>query len=288
VDNLCYLNGGIVSLEDAHISLQDRGILYGDGLFETIRVYDGKPFLLEKHIGRMSASASALDIEMPGSVEEINNAVSSLLSANRVKDGSLRMTLTRGAGMQGLWPWQKGKSTFFITSNSNIPYSSELYREGFKVALISFPLNEYSPQAAHKTLNFLDYLWGRREAEKRGFQEGIFLNQKRYLAEGTVSNLFLLKGEVLYTPPLEAGVLPGITRELILNIAAELVEVKEENIPPSWLREATEVFLTNSLMEIMPVVKVETQPVNTGEPGLLTGRLRRLYRDYVQSEQGGS
>ena len=284
MDIWCYLNGEILFLEEARVAINDRGALYGDGLFETLRIYEGQPFLLESHLKRMQEGARTLGMNMPFSPTEVERAVNGIIARNEVKEGSLRITLTRGVGLRGLWPGEEEGQlpTFFITTASSLPYEEHHYQKGMSAALVSFPLNEYSPQAGLKTLNFLDYIMGRREAQERGFDEGIFLNQKRYLAEGSVSNLFLIQEGVLLTPPLEAGILPGITREVVLKLASSFMEVREENISPLQLKKADELFLTNSLMEIMPMVQVEGQQVASGRPGPITSRLHRLYSEYVK------
>ncbi|NLZ28429.1 MAG: aminotransferase class IV, partial [Firmicutes bacterium] len=181
-----------------------------------------------------------------------------------------------------------GPSTFFVTSHAGIPYTPEQYRRGFRGALISFPLNEHSPLSGLKTLNCLDHVLGRKEAADRGCDEGIFLNQKHYLAEGTASNLFLVKGGVLYTPPVEAGILPGITRALVIKLADKKIKLHEQNISPLFLKEADEAFLTNSLLEAMPLVAIEDEPIGRGEPGPVTADLRYLYREYLEKHLGSS
>ncbi len=285
MSGLCYLNGEIIPAEQAQVSIYDRGLFYGDGLFETMRVYEGRPFLIDNHLQRLVRGAIALGIRVPGRKDDLLRAVAQTLAANRFEEGTIRMTLTRGAAVRGLWPERFGESTFIITVDPSVPYDQGNYQKGFRAALISFPLNEYSPVAGLKTLNFLDYILGRREALRRGFEEGIFLNQKRYLAEGTVSNLFLIKENKIFTPPLEAGILPGITRALVIKLARKMFTVSEENISPLFLKETEEAFLTNSLMEIMPLVEIEENPMGSGKPGPVTTELRLAYREYVGNEK---
>jgi len=284
----CFLNGDIVPIGEAQISIFDRGIFYGDGLFETMRVYGGIPFLLDRHVERLERGADLLGLKMPGKKDNIFRAVEKVIDTNSLHEGVLRLTLTRGFSRRGLWPLESGPSTFFITSHAGIPYAPEQYRRGFRGALIGFPLNEYSPLAGLKTLNRLDHVLGRKEATGRGCDEGIFLNQKRYLAEGTVSNLFLVKGKEVYTPPAEAGILPGITRALAIKLAEKKIKIHEQNISPLFLKEADEAFLTNSLLQVMPLIAIEGKPVGTGKPGPVTADFQHLYREYLEKYLDGS
>lgn len=284
----CFLNGEIIPIKEAQVSIFDRGIFYGDGLFETVRVYRGIPFLVNEHVERLTRGADLLGLKVPGRKENICRAVEKIIDANSLHEGVLRLTLTRGFSERGLWPLEFGPSTFFVTSHAGTPYTPEQYRRGFRGTLISFPLNEHSPLSGLKTLNCLDHVLGRKEAVDRGCDEGIFLNQKHYLAEGTVSNLFLIKGRVVYTPPLEAGILPGITRALVIKLADKKIKVHEQNISPLFLKEADEAFLTNSLLEAMPLVAIEDEPIGTGEPGPVTSDLQNLYREYLNKYLGGS
>lgn len=282
MDSFSYLNGEIIPAGQACVSIYDRGLFYGDGLFETVRIYKGLPFLIENHLQRLIRGAVALGISFPGKKDDLMMAVMQTLEANRLREGVIRLTLTRGSSVRGLWPEKPGEPTLIITAESSVPYTDKQYKKGFRAALISFPLNEYSPLSGIKTLNYLEYIIGRRESLRRGFDEGIFLNQKRYLAEGTVSNLFLVKGKKLYTPPVEAGILPGITRAMVIKIAKKSFDVSEQNISPLFIKEAEEAFFTNSLMEIMPLVEIEEKSVGNGKPGTVTAELHSAYRAFIK------
>ncbi len=283
MSNLCYLNGNVLSLDEACISINDRGVLYGDGLFETVRIYNGMPFLIEEHLQRMREGALALHISLPGTLLEMKEAVDEILAANEVREGLMRLTLTRGTNVRGIWPETNSNSTFFITTNPSVPYTPEQYRQGIKASFMSFPLNENSPQVGFKTLNYLDNILGRREAYYKGVDEGIFLNLKGYLVEGTASNLFVIKNNVLFTPPPESGLLPGITRAVVLKLASKTYGVEEQNLSPAFLKGADEAFLTNSLMEIMPLVKIDEDIIGSGFVGAITVNLHRTYQEYIKS-----
>ncbi len=280
-----YINGEIITSTEAKISPEDRGLLYGDGVFETMRVYRGRPFLLEKHIERMLRGSKELEINLGGREQELNNAVKEVIEANGVDNGSLRLTLTRGTGPGGLWPTapESFQATVMASARPAIPYTSEDYDRGFKAALISFPRNELSPVTRLKSLNFLENILGRKEAQQKETDEGLFINHQGYLAEGTISNIFLVDNGVLYTPPEEAGLLPGITREIILELGEKICQkAVEENLTPSMLKNADEAFLTNSLLEVMPLVELDGKPINSGKPGKTSEVLRERYRDYVK------
>lgn len=288
MNNLYYLNGRILPVGQPAVSVHDRGLLYGDGVFETVRVYNRKPFALWKHLQRALHGAQILGINLPGGKDILLNAAGELIEALSLNEGSIRISLTRGASAGGLWPEGEHAPTLMITAQARNAYAADLYRRGFRAAPVSFPRNERSPLVRLKTLNFLENILARREAVSRGLDEGLFLNREGALAEGTVTNLFVVRGGRVYTPPVEAGLLPGITRELTIELALNLPEgFKEEHMPPEVLKKADEAFLTSSLMEIMPLVEFDGKPVGTGNPGQLTRKLQRLYKEYVTGHPDG-
>lgn len=280
-----YLNGKMVPSDRGAVSAYDRGIFYGDGLFETVRVYGGRPFLLDRHLERLMRGAAELELNFQGGAIELADAANQLLETNRIEEGYLRLALTRGTGARGLWPANPADQqvTLIITGDSSIPYREEHYEKGFTATMVSFPRNERSPVVRLKSLNFLENILGRREACRRGADEGLFVNGKGHLAEGTVSNLFIVRQGALYTPPVTAGILEGITRNLILEMAEDICDaVIEKNLEPASLYEADEAFLTNSLVEVIALVRVDGHLIGGGKPGKITLKLHQAYHDYRQ------
>ncbi len=274
---LVYLNGSLVPRPEARVSATDRGLLYGDGLFETMRIEAGRALYLQEHLARLAAGAQFLQIPSlpPG---DLWQAVALTIAANDVAEGSLRLTLTRGEGT-GPDPVAEAGPTLVINVRSGLPYRKEQYLNGFRVRLASFRRDSSSPLCRVKSLNFLPNVLARREAKAAGGDEGLFLNGEGNLCEGAVSNLFLREKGRLITPPEDSGILPGITRRMVMDTARGAGhEVLEEEITPARLGQAEEAFLTNSLLEIMPLVAVDERPVGRGVPGPLTGRLMELYR----------
>lgn len=279
-DQICYLNGMLLPLSEAVVSADDGGLLYGDGLFETMRIYAARPLLLERHLQRLQEGAAFLNIPLPG-LWELTAAVKQVIRANAVQEGSLRLTLTGGKGRRALWPRpQKEKPTLLITVRNTIPYPDHLYRRGCKAVLVGFPRNEASPLVKIKSLNFMENMLGKREAARQGSDEGLFLNTRGELTEGTTSNLFLFDGKTLLTPAIRCGLLPGITRGAVLRLAQEKMGIPAEErvLRSEDFEQAEETFLTASIMEIMPLVEVDGQKIGTGTPGSLSRSLLAEYR----------
>ncbi len=279
-EEICYLNGKLLPLSQAAVPAADGGLLYGDGLFETMRLYAGRAFLLERHLQRLQEGAAFLDIPLPG-LSELTAAVEQVTSANCVQEGSLRLTLTGGAGRRALWPRDhKVEPTLLITVRDTVAYPEHLYHRGCRAVLVGFPRNEASPLVNFKSLNFLENMLGKREAASKGCDEGLFLNTRGELAEGAASNLFLFDGETLRTPPTRCGLLPGITRSAVLRLARETmgIPVEERVLYREDLAQAKEALLTASIMEIMPLVEVEGQKIGAGVPGPFFRSLLAEYR----------
>jgi branched-chain amino acid aminotransferase len=290
-----FLNGRFLREDAAVISIFDRGLLYGDGLFETLRTYSGRPFRLEAHLERLASSAAFLKISVPLKKEEIKAALLELLRRNRLADAYVRITLTRGpyrppargaksASGLGL---ETEEPTLFIVTREFKPYPARRYRFGAKAIIFQSRRSASSPVIQHKTLNYLANILARAEAQKKSADEAILLNTAGFLTEATVSNLFIAKKGEVFTPPVSAGLLPGITREVVLEICrASSIAAKEKNLRPRDLARADESFLTNSLMEIMPLCYLNGKPIGEGRVGDLTRRLRRLYKAVVKKELG--
>ncbi|MDH7577683.1 MAG: aminotransferase class IV [Bacillota bacterium] len=277
-----WVNGRLVPETGPCLGIKERGFLYGDGLFETVRVYRGKPFAWRRHRARLAAGCEALKIPDPG--EELEVGMRTLLEAWGITGGSIRITVTRGEAPRGLLAPPETEPTVVITAHPGEPYPAAAYARGFRAVTVSFSRNHLSPLVRLKSLNYLENILGRQEAAAAGADEGIFLNLKGEVTEGTFSNIFLVFGrDSVVTPPPESGLLPGITREIILFLAGELgFSVAEKTILPQDFEKAREAFLTNSLFEVMPLIALDGAPIGAGRPGPVAGSLRGAYRNYVE------
>jgi branched-chain amino acid aminotransferase len=271
---MIWLNGRLVAREQAHIDIADRGLLLGDGLFETLRVYRGHVFKLEDHLGRLARGAAELGIPLPLDVPDIASAVHETLEAHHLDAASaaLRITLTRGPGQRGLLPPEEPNPNLIISVSAYHPSALE----GFTVATSKRARrNEGSLTARLKTLQYLDNVVAQAEAAAEGAEEALLLNNKNNIACGARSNLFAVIKGTLLTPAIEEGALPGITRGMILHLAKELsVQVSETRLAIADLAKAEEAFLTNSLLEIVPIRRVDGREVPTGT---VTQRFRDAY-----------
>ncbi|HRY30457.1 MAG TPA: branched-chain-amino-acid transaminase [Elusimicrobiota bacterium] len=283
---LIYLNGQLVPEKEAKISVFDHGLLYGDGVFEGIRAYKGRVFRLREHMQRLyhSARAITLDVKMP--MEELEQKVLDTLRANKLRDAYVRLVVTRGTGDLGLDPRKCRKPTVFIIANEITLYPESCYKNGLEVITASTRRN--SPQALSpnvKSLNYLNNILAKIEANLGGVPEAILLNLEGYIAECTGDNIFYIRGRNLYTPPIAAGALPGITRECVLKLGADLGLSPEEKLFTSYdLYVADEVFLTGTAAEVIPVVKLDSRVIGSGKPGPLTQKLIRAFRDLTSRE----
>lgn len=280
-----WLNGAIVPKEGAKVSIVDRGLLYGDGLFETMRSYGGRIFRLDEHLNRLFHSAEAIKLRIPYSLAQLGEAIYRTIEVNEVGDGCVRLTVSRGEGEARLDPPKNGTPTMVIVAKNSVPYTCQQYEVGFKAIVVTVRCNESSPISRMKSLNFLNNIVARMEARARGADEAILLNTNGYLAEAAVSNIFLVKGRSLLTPSVDCGILPGITRKAVLELAPNLgLEVVEGKLRLSELTGSSEAFLTNSLVEVMSLVEVDEAPIGDGKPGPITLELRRAYRELVGAE----
>ncbi len=273
---MVYLNGQLHPRAEARIDPTDRGLLLGDGLFETMRADRGRIFRLGAHLARLRSSAARLGMPLTLSDHELSAALQMTLSANELtsSDAALRLTLTRGPGPRGLLPPPDPRPTLLITA-SHLP-STPLPPATAHIA--SIRRNEHSPLSNLKTLNFLDNVLARQEAAAHGADEALLLNTAGHLAEASSANLFVVTDGILHTPSLTDGALPGITRAVVLEVAAELgLPAAETSLTPIDLARADEAFLTNSLMGIRALVKVRGQPVGRGEAGPITRQVQERY-----------
>jgi branched-chain amino acid aminotransferase group I len=276
--NLIYLNGSLLPRKGAKVSVFDRGFLYGDGAFETVRIYDGRPFMIDEHITRLLQGLKTLRFKkLPAGLKV--NALK-LIEANKVGNGVLRISVSRGELTSGIDPSACKEPTVVITAKEGIPYPEDLYKKGYRAIIAKIRKDPRSPLCKVKSANFLTHILAKGEATDSGVDEAIMLNYEGFITEGTVSNAFIVKGEALLTPSLECGVLPGVTRKTVMELTKGIgLEVQEREVRPEELYDADEAFLTNSLMEAMPLTCLEKRAIGDGLPGKVTLEIRRAYRD---------
>ena len=281
-----YLNGDLVEKEKAMVSVFDHGLLYGDGVFEGIRLYDGCVFKLNEHLERLEYSAKAILLELPMDRQQLADAVCSTCRANNLSNGYVRLVVTRGVGHLGLTPDGCGPPSVIIISDNIQLYPEELYENGLKI--ISVPTRRINASAlppAVKSLNYLNNILAKIEAKKVGFQEALMLNDKGEIAECTGDNVFVLSKGVLFTPPLDAGSLRGITRAAVMDIAQDLgVPCREQALTRYDLWTAEECFLTGTAAEVIPCVEVDHRTVGNGQPGEMTKKFIAKFRENVRKD----
>ena len=262
----------------------DRGFLYGDGLFETLRAYEKKPFRLEDHVTRISNSAHYFDIPFHYTSQQIRQIIEQLLAANNLQDAYIRMTLSRGLGVNGLISTGTCIPTFVIHAKPLAAYPASLYKTGVSLITSHIRRSTTCPISCHKTLNFLTNYLIKREASEKGAHEALILNTNNYIAECAVSNIFVVEKRTVITPSLKANVLPGITRKIVLELCKEnSIHVSEELFGVERILGANEVFITNSLMEIMPVLKIDGHFTGKLIPGTITRLLHDKYKSLITS-----
>jgi branched-chain amino acid aminotransferase len=287
MEELVWLNGTLCPKKDAKISIDDRGFLLGDGVFETMRSYKGRVFRLDKHLTRFFDALAVIHLSIPYTSVELGKAVNDTLEANQLQEAYIRLTVTRGQGGKGIDPPEKPSPTIVIVAREFIPYPEQVYKEGLRTGISEIKQNLSSSTARIKSLNFLDHILARIEARQKRLDEAILLNTEDFICEGTVSNIFLVKHGNLITPDKESGILPGITREAVIELALrEGIRIEERKVKPSELKEADECFLTNTLMEVMPVSEIDGRKVGQGRPGPLTLHVMEWYKDLVRKELG--
>ena len=283
-----YLNGAFVPHDEARISLFERGFLFGDGLFETMRAYNRRVFRFDGHLERLLRGLEILRLPLPVPREEIGSALERLLDMNGLLDAYVRLMVWRGEGL-GVDPAGCSGARLALIARPLIPYPEAIYERGMKGVIVSLRQNERSPLSQMKSLNFLPGILGTMEAKAKGADEGISLNTRGFVAEGTVSNSFLVSSGHLLTPSLESGALPGITRAVILELARSAGRsVAEREIALTELKAADEAFLTNTLMGVMPLTSLDGVPIGKGRPGPMTRLFARAYEELVAKETGKS
>ena len=268
------------------MSVFDHGLLYGDGVFEGIRSYDGLVFKLAEHLDRLFESAHTLILEIPLSKEALTQAVIETLKANELKDAYIRLVVTRGVGDLGLDPRKCKKPTLFIIADKIVLYPKEYYEKGLKLATV--PTVRNHPEALNpqlKTLNYLNNILAKIEATNAGVDEAILLNSQGYVTECTGENIFYVKEKKVVTPPPYVGILKGITRTVVMRLASENgLSVREEVFTRHDLYTADEVFLTGTAAEIVPVVTIDNRTIGNGRPGVVTVRLMKEFQKLTPKE----
>lgn len=283
--NKIYISGKLYDKADAKISVYDHGLLYGDGVFEGIRCYESKVFRLARHIDRLYESARAIHLEIPISKEEMAEAVESTLRANNRTNGYIRLIVTRGAGTLGLDPRKTSDPQIIVITDDISLYPREFYDNGLEIitaATVRVAPNALSPRV--KSLNYLNNIMAKVEGLQAGCVEALMLNPKGEIAECTGDNIFLVKGGTLRTPPLDAGILEGITRNAVIELAREdNIPVEEVALTRHDVYTADECFLTGTAAEVVPVVKCDGRPIGDGKPGPMTRQLRERFMKLTRS-----
>jgi branched-chain amino acid aminotransferase len=281
-----YLNGKFVEAAKASVSVFDHGLLYGDGVFEGIRSYDGLVFKLREHIDRLFESAHTLMLRVPLTKDALVGVVKQSLRVNRLRDAYIRLVVTRGVGDLGLDPRKCARPTVFVITDKIELYPRALYERG--LALITVATQRNVPEALNpqiKSLNYLNNILAKIEAITAGYEEAIMLSPSGYVTECTGENIFLVKGRRLLTPPPYVGVLRGITRGTVMALGRrQRLDVREELLTRHDLFNADEVFLTGTAAEIVPVVKIDGRLIGAGRPGPVTRRLQQGFRRLTKTE----
>ncbi len=282
---LVYLNGRFVPKDEAKISVFDHGFLYGDGIYETLRSYDGRLFMLERHLERLAHSAAAISLALPMSLDRIGDALNASLNKNMLKDAYVRLHISRGPGEIGLDPALCPEPTMVIAARQFKDYPPEHFERGVSIAIVKTRRNHpLALDPSVKATNFLNNILAKIEAIKAGAYEAVMLNWEGYVAEGSISNIFIVKNNAVITPALGVGILEGVTRGFVLELARrESMRTEETAFPPKKLYDADECFITNTTMEVMPVTIADGRPIGGGRPGPVTAAIRKAYKREVKN-----
>lgn len=279
-----YLAGKLVDKEQAVVSVFDHGLLYGDGVFEGIRVYSGRVFLLKAHVERLYESAKAIRLTIPISPEEMTQAVKDTVAANNINDGYVRLIVTRGAGSLGLDIRRTSNPQTIIIADTITLYPREIYDDGMNLITASTIRNHPGALSARiKSLNYLNNILAKIEGTDAGTVEALMLNHKGEVAECTGDNIFIIKNGVLKTPSADAGILEGITRNAVLDLARNAgIPTQETTLIRHDLYVADEMFLTGTAAEVVPVVSLDGRQIGDGKPGMMTRRLLGLFHEFTR------
>jgi branched-chain amino acid aminotransferase len=283
MEEIVYLNGKLIPRSKAKVSVLDYGFLFGFGLYETIRAYNGKAFRLDNHLARLKYSADRIGIAV--NTKEIREAVKDTVKANGFPETRIRITVSLGEGTITPNLASCMEPTIAVLVTAYKPPAPEKYKDGFKVIVSNIRRNSRSPVTYMKSANTMEAMLARQEARTKGADEALFLNEKWFLTEASGSNIFLVSGGVLVTPRFETGILPGVTRVVVFEVAHQLgIKVREKKVRLEELMQADEAFITNSLIEIVPVTEISGTIIGKGKPGLVTKRLAKAYKELVAKE----
>jgi branched-chain amino acid aminotransferase len=293
MENIVYFNGSLIPRSKAHLSINDHGFLYGFGLFETMRAYNGKIFLLDRHIKRLMNSARVIGLAEKLSGLDLGKFCLDTLKANDLKDARVRLTVTNGEVTDLPWVNAGGKPTVLVTAVQYMPLSKAKYEEGFKVGIASVRRASQNVMSAIKSTSYLLNTVARMEIAKRGQDEALLLNEDGYIAEGGGSNIFFVRSGRLVTPALNSGLIPGVTREVILELADTLgISVSEGIVGKAAFKQCEEAFMTNAVIEVMPVTCISDEAgaavtICNGKAGPVTRQLMKAYQDMVEKATKG-
>ncbi|TDU73007.1 branched-chain amino acid aminotransferase [Prosthecobacter fusiformis] len=282
---LIYLDDKLVPESEAKVSVFDHGLLYGDGCFEGIRIYNGRVFRLTEHLVRLYESARSICLTIPISIEEMEKATVETVAANNLRDGYIRLVITRGVGSLGLNPYQCPKAGIIIIASGITLYPKEKYETGLNLITCATrrpPPAALSPQV--KSLNYLNNIMAKIECIQAGCEEGIMLNEQGYVAECTGDNIFVIKGGQVYTPTIASGALNGITRQAVMDVMREMgLQVHEVTMTRHEVYTADECFLTGTAAEVIPAVQYDRRPIGDGKPGKLTAQIITKFKELANS-----
>ncbi len=275
-----FLNSEIIDSSQAQINCADGGFLYGAGLFETMRASNGVVFAIDDHIDRLFTSAEKLKINLRGDRKFVADAVYETLNANELKEARIRLTATSGAINA-----EQPEPTLLVTAVNFEPYPKEYYEKGILVVLNSYRQNPSDVLTGHKTTSYFSRIFALAVAHQRRASEALWFTNEGFLAEGCVSNVFIVKDSVVFTPSLKTGILPGIARKTVLNLAGKnSIKAEEKEITIDNLLGADEVFVTNVIMQVLPVIAIESHNIGNTKPGEMTKKIAALYTEHFNKE----
>ena len=282
-DHKVWFNGEFVSADQAKVSVFDHGLLYGDGVFEGIRAYNGRVLKMQTHLERLFASAEAIELEIPYSIDQLARGIREGLETNGLTDAYIRLCVTRGIGTLGLNPYLCANATTFIIIDSISLYPEEMYRDGLAIVTANTIRNH--PQALDpriKSMNYLNNILAKVEGIKAGCMETLMLNHAGNVSECTGDNIFIVSDGTLITPPLSAGCLAGVTRQLVLELAQNAsIPTAERDFTQQAVYDADECFLTGTAAEVIPVTTIDGKPIADGNPGPITRQLLDAFHAVV-------
>ena len=287
---IVYFNGKLIPKEEAHLSVADQGFLYGYGLFESMRAYNGTIFLLDRHIKRLHEAATVIGLENKLKGIDLEKACVETVAANKLDSARVRLTVTNGENAAMPWVDKSGEPTVVVTAVPYTPLPEQKYNKGFRVGIASVRRMKQSVFSTMKSINYLLNVVARMEMADKGFDETILLNDAGDIAEGGGSNVFFVREGRLITPAADSGIIPGVTRETVLKLAKKMgVKTYEEAVKLDAIKKSNEIFMTNAVIEIMPVVAVadergKVHTIGNGKPGEITRRLMKAYREMVRKE----